>query len=101
CHVVRQWREIIETISVWNELSIGHVLGNLFVAAMQITYIECGPVNDLAIQLQNNAEHAMSCWMGRPHVEHHLIAVQFLALRRHRSLGRRLRNFNFASSRYY
>ncbi len=78
--VVRQRREIIQTIRVRNELRVSHVLGDFFVAAMQITHVRVGLGDDLAVQFEQNSENAVRGRMRRPHVQHHLLADGILKL---------------------
>jgi hypothetical protein len=83
--VVRQRREVIQPIRVRDELGVGHVLGDFFVAAMQITHVRIGLGDDFAIQLQHDAQHAVRGRMRRAHVQHHLLALNILRLFNRRS----------------
>ena len=73
-HVVRQRREIIQPVRVRHELVVLHVLGDFFVAAMQITDVRRRFGDDLAIELQHEPQNSVRRRMRRPHVEHHLLA---------------------------
>ena len=72
--VVRERREIIEPVRVGDELVVLHVLGDLFVAAMQITDVRRRLGDDLAVELEHETQNAVRGRMRRPHVEHHLFA---------------------------
>src|SRR5207302_6306222 len=78
--IIRERRKVIQSIRIGNELGIGHVLGDFFVAAMQITDIRNSLGDDLTIHLQDDAQHAMRRWMRRPHVQDHLFAVNVIEL---------------------
>ena len=83
--VVGQRREIIQPVRVRDELGVGHVLGDFFVAAMQITDVRVGLGDDLAVEFEHDAEHAVRGGMRRPHVQDHLLALhvpQFSSARR-------------------
>ena len=93
--VVGQRREIIQPVRVRDELGVGHVLGDFFVAAMQITHVRVGLGDDFAVQLQHDAQHAVRGRMRRPHVQDHLLALHVLKLfRRLRSARGGIANFN-------
>jgi hypothetical protein len=85
--VVGQGSNVIQPIRVRDELGIGHVLGDLFIAAMEIPDIGSGFGNDFAVQFQNNAEHTVGGRVRGAHVEDHLLAMQFLDLLRRRQPG--------------
>ena len=57
--VVSEWGQIIQAVGVRNELGIGHVLGDFFIAAMEVTHIRHSPGDDLSIQLQQDPQHAV------------------------------------------
>ena len=59
--VVRQRREIIQPVRVRDELGVSHVLGDFFVAAMQITHVRVGLGDDFAVQFQHDAQ-ARRAW---------------------------------------
>ena len=73
-NVVRQRGEIIQPVRVRDKLVVLHVLGDLLVAAMQVTDMRRRFRHDLAIQLQLEAQHAVRRRVRRAHVEHHLFA---------------------------
>jgi len=75
-NIVGERREIIEAIGVRNELGVGHVLGDFFIAAMQIADIGNGLGDDLAIEFEDDAKNAVSGGMGWPHVEDHFFAMK-------------------------
>ena len=76
--IVGQRRQVIEPVRVRDELAVGHVLGDLFVAAMQITDVRHRFGDDFAVEFQDNAEHAVRGGVRRPHVQHHLFALHVL-----------------------
>ena len=51
-HVVGQRREVIQSIRVRDELVVGHALGDLFIAAMQIAHVRFGLGDDFPVHLQ-------------------------------------------------
>ena len=72
--VVRERRKIIQPIRVRHELVVVHVLGDFFVAAMQVADVRRGFGDDLAVELEHEAQNAVRRRMRRPHVEDHLFA---------------------------
>ena len=85
--VVGQRREIIQPIRVGDELGVGHVLGDFFIAAMEITDVGSGLGDDLAVQFQHDAQHAVRGGMRRPHVQDHFLALHVRQFRRRRGHG--------------
>ena len=71
-HVVRDGREVIQPIRVGDELVVVHVLGDLFVAAMQVADVRRGLGDDLAIELEDEPQHPVRRRVRRPHVEDEL-----------------------------
>ena len=80
--VVRQRREVIEPVRVRNELIVLHVLGDFFVAAMQKTDVRRRFGDDLAVEFENEPQHAVRRRMRWPHVEHHFFANVVAGFRR-------------------
>ena len=76
--VVGQRREIIQPVRVRDELGVGHVLGDFLVAAMQVADVRHGPGDDLAVEFQHNAQHAVRGRVRRAHVQDHLLALHVL-----------------------
>ena len=74
--VVGQRREVIEAVGVRNELRVRHVLGDFFVAAMQVTDIGPGVDDLFAVQLEHEPQHAVRARVLRPHVDDHPLAAQ-------------------------
>ena len=72
--VVRKRRQIIEPIRVGNELVVLHVLGDLFVAAMEEADIGRRFGDHFAIQFEHEPQDAVRGGMRRPHVEDHFLA---------------------------
>src|SRR6476646_11803664 len=73
--VIGQRCKIIQSIRVRDELGISHAFGDLFIAAVQITDVRPCPGNNLAIQLEHDAEHSMRRRMRWPHIEKHRFAM--------------------------
>ncbi len=59
-----------------NELRVRHVLGDLLVAAMQVTDIRPGVDDLFAVEFEHDAQHPVRARVLRPHVEDHLLAGQ-------------------------
>ena len=74
--VVCERREVIQPIRVGDELVVVHVLGDLFVAAMQVTDVGSRLRDDLAVHFQNEPQHAMRSRVARAHVDDHFLAKQ-------------------------
>ena len=74
--VAGQRCEVIQSIRVRDELGVSHVLRDLFVAAMQVADVGHRLGDDLAVHLQQDAQHAVRGRMRRPHVEDHLLAFE-------------------------
>ena len=72
--VVGQRGEVIEPVRVGHELVVGHVLGDFFVAAMEVADVGHGLGDDLAVELEQDAQHAVGAGVGRPHVERQRLA---------------------------
>lgn len=74
-----------------HELGPRHVLRDLLVAAMKVSDVGRGLGDDLAVQFEDDPQDAVGGRVGRPHVEHHLLAFQvaqiFGRARRHRPLS--------------
>ena len=62
--IVRQRGKIIQPIRVRDELGVSHVLGDFFIAAMQEADIRCRFGDDLAVQLEDDAQDSMRRRMG-------------------------------------
>ena len=52
------------------------VLGDLLHAAMEITDVAIEIHDGFAVELENHAQHAVRRRVLRPHVQHHLRAVE-------------------------
>jgi len=85
--VVGQRRQVIQPIRVRDELGVSHVLGDFFVAAMEIAHVRHGLGDDFAVEFEDDAQHAVRGRVRRPHVQDHLFALHVLKLVR----GRRRR----------
>ena len=67
-NVVGQRRKVIEPISVRSELVIRHVLGDLLVAAMQVTNFRISLRDNLAVEFEHQPQHTVRCRVRRSHV---------------------------------
>ena len=76
--VVSQRRQVIQPVGVRDELRISEVLRDLLVPAMQVTYFGPGPGNDLAVQFEDDAQHAVRGRVRGPHVQDHLLALKLV-----------------------
>jgi hypothetical protein len=77
-HVVGERGEVVQPVRVGHELVVGHVLGDLLVAAVQVADHRVGLGHDLAVELQLEAQHAVGRRMRRAHRERHLLRLEFL-----------------------
>ena len=81
-HVVGQRGEVIEPVRVGHELVVLHVLRDLLVATVEITDIRVGLGNNLAVQLEHDAQHAVRRRVRRTHVDGQRFPEQFALLAR-------------------
>ena len=63
-------RHVVHAVHVGVELRVGAVLGDLFHAAVQVADDAIGAQNLFAIQLEDDAQHAVRGRVLRAHVEH-------------------------------
>ncbi len=68
--------DIIHAVDVGIEHRVGAVLGDLLHAAMQVADDALGSQNLLAIQLQDDAQHAVGRWVLGAHVEDHFGGIE-------------------------
>src|SRR5215217_6952801 len=73
---IRNGGDVIEAIPVRRDLRVHAVLGDLLHTAMEVTDIAIEIHNGFAIELENHAQHTVRRRMLRPHVQHHLRAVE-------------------------
>ena len=78
--VVGQRREVIQPIRVRDELGVSHVLGDFFVAAMEIAHVRHGLGDDFTVEFEDDSQHAVRGRVRRPHVQDHLFALNVLEL---------------------
>ena len=71
--IIGQRRQVIEPVGVGNELGVGHVLSDFFIAAMQITHVRFGPDDGFTIHLNLQSQHPVRGRMRWSHVEHHFL----------------------------
>ena len=103
--VVCEWRQVIEPVGVRHELVVLHVLGDFFIATVQVTDVRSCLGDRFAIEFEHEhcaheAQDAMRGRMGRPHVQDHFFAnvPQGLADSRvpRGDAGNGIRRFDFA-----
>ncbi len=58
-----------------------HVFRDLLVTAMEEAHIRVGGLDHLAVQFENQAQHAVGGRMGRPHVQDHPLADEVIRFR--------------------
>ena len=75
-------RHIIHAVHIRIEHRVRAVLGNLLDPAMQVTNHAFEAHHLLAIQPQNDAQHAMGRGMLRPHIDDELVGVEKCLVRR-------------------
>ena len=68
-------RAIIEPIEIRNSLQIGFCLDQLFSSTMKKPDMRIDPLDDLAVQLQLQPQHAVRGRVLRPHVDDHGLIV--------------------------
>ena len=87
-------RDVIEPVEIGDRLQIGLVLDQLLGAAMQQTDMRIDPLDHLAVELQHQAQHAVSRRMLRTEIDgeiaqlrfgHHALTLILLALSASRS----------------
>ena len=62
-------RDVVEPVEIGDRLQIGLVLDQLLGAAMQQADMRIDALDDLAVELQHEAQHAMRRRMLRPEVD--------------------------------
>jgi hypothetical protein len=75
-------RHIVEPVEIGDRLQIGLVLDQLFGAAMQQADMRIDALDDLAVQLQHQAQHAMGRRVLRAEVDVELTDLGFAGLAR-------------------
>ena len=73
--VVVHRRQVVQAVGVADVLVVGEVLGDLFLAAMQVAEVRHGFEHHLAVGAQDDAQHAMGGRMLRAHVDEHLFGL--------------------------
>ena len=74
-------RDIVETVEIGQRLEIGLVLDQLLGTAVQQPDMGIGALDDLAVHLENQAQHAMRRGMLRSEVERDVLDLNFSHLR--------------------
>ena len=62
-------RDVVEPVEIRDRLQIGLVLDQLLGAAMQQPDMRIDPLDDLAVELEHEAQHAVRGRMLRPEVD--------------------------------
>ena len=73
---VRDRRHVVHAIHVGIEHGVGAVLGDLLHAAMQVADHAFGAQNFFAVQLQDDAQHAVRGRVLRAHVDDELVGIE-------------------------
>ena len=71
CEVIAERIEVIDAVGEGDGLRIRLVLAGFFNAGVQVTHVRNGFDDIFAVQLQQNAQHAVRRRVLRPHVENH------------------------------
>src|SRR5580698_4883558 len=91
-------RDVVKPVEIRNRLQIGLLLDQLFSATMQQADMRIDTLDDFTVELQHQAQHAVSCRMLRPEVDceialrsggfsHHATFASFAALSARRALN--------------
>ena len=97
--VIGDGGQIVEPVRVGDELVVGHVLGDFFVAAMEEADIGSGFCDHFSIEFQDESENAVGRGMGRAHVNDELFAqCVAVALETLLGLGQSVGHFKFNSA---
>ena len=70
-------RDVVEPVEIGDRLQIGLVLDQLLGAAMQQADMRIDALDDLAVELQHQAQHAMRRRMLRPEIDGEVADVGF------------------------
>src|SRR5262249_555112 len=73
---IRDRRHIIHTVHVWIEHRVSAVLGDFLHASMQIGDDAFRAQYLLAVEFQNHAQHAVSGWMLRSHINNEFVGIE-------------------------
>jgi len=77
--------DVVEAVKVWQRLLVRLVLNELLSAAVKEPNVGVGAINHLAIELEDQPQHAVRRWVLGPKVEGevldlHLVIIDELAL---------------------
>ncbi len=72
CMLIAHHGHVIEPIHITDTLVIGLALGQLFGGPVQEPDMGIGPLDDLAIHLQHQAQYTMSGWMLGAEIQGHI-----------------------------
>ena len=73
---IRHGGAIVHAVDVGIEHRVGAVLGNFFHAAVQVSDDALGAENFFAVELQNDAQHAVRRRMLRPHINDEFVRIE-------------------------
>ena len=73
---VRDRRHVVHAVHVGIEHGVGAVLGDLLHAAMQVADDALGAQNFFAVELQDDAQHAVRGGVLRAHVDDEFVGVE-------------------------
>ena len=63
------WRDVIEPVEIGQGLQIGLVLDQLFGSAVQQADVRIDALDDFAVELEDEAQHAVGGRMLRPEID--------------------------------
>ncbi|MNW05277.1 hypothetical protein D3C71_2015000 [compost metagenome] len=67
--LVAHHRHIVQPVHVGQRLDVGLVLGQLFGGAVQEADVRIGALDDFAVELEHQAQHAVRCRVLRSEVQ--------------------------------
>ena len=86
-------------IRVRNELGVSHVLGDFFVAAMEIANVGNRLRDNFAVEFEHDAQNAVRRRMRRPHVQDHFLGLHVGQIFIRRTDGRRINRLRCRNTR--
>ncbi len=79
--VVGHRAEVVDAVGQRNDLLVELGFAGLFDAGVQVADFRIEADNDLAVDFEHEAQHAVGRWMLRPHVEDHVLVFGSLGSR--------------------
>jgi hypothetical protein len=67
--LLRHRRRVVEAVEIRNRLQIGLVLDQLLGTAMQEPDMRIGALDHLAVEVEQQAQHAVGRWVLRPEID--------------------------------